>query len=152
MEVLKERPLLRILTTPAVSPPWYDRNPITRRDYYLGFAREPHDGTVRLEYTCPAGKKAVIELLECRVTRVSVATSPEVPLACWIHYISPEDYSYILLAEIRGNNVGDSDKDQIGHSSLILLPGEKIEGWTLDLSTGGTCDYFLAYKITEFEA
>lgn len=93
----------------------------------------------------------MVEVLECQVIRSTAASSAGRPTAYWIHYKSPTDFAYILFAEIRGNNVGDKDKSQVGQS-LILLAGEKLQGYTQDDSTGGACDYFLSYKITEFDA
>ena len=57
----------------------------------------------------------------------------------------------ISVAQILTNNVGDSDRMDVGQS-MVLLAGDKIEGWTVDNSTGGTVNYLLAAKLTEFDA
>jgi len=143
---------MRTSPTPLVArPAWYDRNPVTKSNEYLGTTVAPHSGTKRLEYECPSGKKALVELLQCKVTRAEAATTVGLPFAYWVHWKSEAEYSHILFAEVRGNNVGDSDKAEVGQS-IVLLAGEKLQGYTQDTSTGGSCDYFLAYKITEFDA
>lgn len=143
---------MRTSPTPLVArPAWYDRNPATKSEHYLGASVAPHAATKRLEYTCPTGKKAVVELLQCKVIRAAAATASQMPMAYWVHYKSPTAYAYVLFAGIRGNNVDDRDKAEVGQS-IVLLAGEKLQGYTQDQSTGGSCDYFLAYKVTEFDA
>jgi len=93
----------------------------------------------------------MVELLQAQITRATAATTAGIPRAYWVHWKGATDYDNILWAELRGNNVGDKDKAQVGQS-LILLAGEKLQGYTQDSSNGGTCDFFLAYKITEFDA
>ena len=132
-------------------PAWYDRNSVPRQDYYEGIDVAPHSATTRLSYTVPAGKKAVVELLQARVYRSSTATASSLTRAWFTLIPSGGTPKIILMATIRSNNVGDKEVAQIG-TTLTLFPGDKLEGGTGDLSTGGTCDYFLAYKLTEFDA
>ena len=67
--------------------------------------------------------------------------------------IQPSGGSVIVvsLAQILTNNVGDSDRMDVGQS-MVLLAGDIIEGWTVDNSTGGTVNYLLAVKLLEFDA
>jgi hypothetical protein len=111
----------------------------------------PHSPTVRITYTVPAGKKAMVELLSCRVNRVTAATTLGSAQAWWALTPSGGTEKYLLMASLRTNNVGDNREHGIG-ATLIMLAGDALKGYTCDTSTGGTCDYFLSLKITEFDA
>jgi hypothetical protein len=143
---------MRVGPQPIIArPAWYDRNPTVKVDHYNVSSASPHSQTLRLTYTCPSGKKAMVELLSGRVTRVSAATTPDVVLAEWALTPSGGTEKSILQARLITNNVGDTREHSIG-STLILNAGDALKGYTQDSSVGGACHYYLSYKITEFDA
>jgi hypothetical protein len=93
----------------------------------------------------------MVELLSCRVTRVSAATTVDVAQAAWALTPSGGTEHFLLQARLITNNVGDTREHGIG-ATLILNAGDTLTGYTADYSTGGACHYFLSYKITEFDA
>jgi hypothetical protein len=132
-------------------PAWYDRNPTHKLLSWGQLNVAPHGETVRWTYTVPAGKKAFVESVFAYLRRSAAATT--VGRAAVVIWITPSGGSAAILidVEILTNNVGDSDRQGVGQS-LILLPGDTIEARTVDISTGGTVNYSAAAKITEFDA
>jgi len=144
--------MVRVGTPSAVArPAWYDRNPISRIDHYWGLTVAPHALTTRLTYTVPAGKKAILEALQVRCIRRTAATT--VGLVYAVAYITPSGASEkeLLDCYLFTNNVGDKDGQAL-QGTVTLFAGDVLGLKTYDGSTGGTVDYFLAYKLTEFDA
>ena len=142
---------MRTSPTPLVArPAWYDRNPASKV-FYSSFSASPHSLTERFSYTCPSGKKALVEVLSARVERVTAATEADTAVAVFKFTPSGATGYYILRSSIRTNNAGDKEDKAIG-TTLVMCPGDKIQAFTFDLSTGGTCSYLLTMKITEFDA
>jgi len=131
-------------------PAWYDRNPVSRNGYFAG-ASGPHAITTRLTYTCPAGKKAILEVMQARVDREIVATTPNYAQAIFEFEPAGGTAYYLLAARILTNNVGDKERAELG-GNLTMYPGDVLRGRTVDVSTGGQCAYQLSYKLTEFDA
>jgi len=143
---------MRIGPQPIISrPAWYDRNPTVVANYSLLLDQAPHASTERISYTTPAGKKAMLEVIEAEVQRSAAATT--VGRAHTIFTITPSGGSESILvwARIITNGVGDRQARTIGQS-VIMLAGDKLSCQTADNSTGGTCHYNIAYKITQFDA
>jgi hypothetical protein len=137
---------------PIISrPAWYDRNPIVKCDSWLGTSTAPHAETERWTYTVPAGKKAFLETLSMRMQRSSAASTGGTAVA-WVGvYPSGGVPKYLAFCAIVTNTVGDKDSSIVGQA-IVMKAGDIIRARTSDLSTGGAIDYFLAYKITEFDA
>ena len=138
---------------PIISrPAWYDRNP---KSICVGFsgALAPHSTTIRWTYTCPAGKRAMIELLQCSVRRVTAASMPNDFFSGILFTPIVGDEGIILIAYITSAEtaVGAKELNMLG-GNLMLQPGDEIKGYTGDFSTGGTVFYVLNYKLTEFDA
>ena len=130
---------------------WYDRNPASKANHY-GQTLAPHTPVTRLSYTVPSGKKAMVEVLQTGVKRITVATTPESPTCYWTLTPNGGAKKWILGARIDMLNiVGDSDDRGIG-TTLPLFAGDALDGDTGDTSTEGTVFFFLAYKLTEFDA
>ena len=143
---------MRVGPQPIIArPAWYDRNAASRADTYTGQQLAPHALTTRLTYTVPAGKKAIVELLQVKCVRRTAATT--VGLVYAYATITPSGGSEkeILDSYLFGNAVGDKDGQAL-QGTLVLCTGDVINMKTYDGSTGGTVDYFLAYKVTEFDA
>jgi len=144
--------MVRIGTPSAVArPAWHDRNPTTRADHYWGQNVAPHAVTTRLTYTCPAGKKAMVEVIMVRVRRASAATTLGTCGTYTMVTPSGGGTKEIVDAFINDNTVNARDQSAIG-ASLVMIAGDVLDLKTYDNSTGGTCDYFVCYKLTEFDA
>ena len=130
---------------------WYDRNPSVEVDSYSGLLVVPHSAETRLTYTVPTGKKAFVELLYAKILIGTIAESAGMRYAIWRYTKKDGSAKNIVYVNIRTNVAGDKDKHEIGQS-MIMLEGDKLEGITGDSSIGGTVDYLLGYKITEFDA
>jgi hypothetical protein len=137
---------------PIISrPAWYDRNPSSQ---WLGFFNNntpPHSDTQRWTYTVPSGKKAMLEYASAYVRRSAAATTVGRVQASIRVTPSGGGVHTITIAQILTNNVGDSDRMDLGQG-FLLFAGDKIEGYTEDTSTGGTVNILLRAKLTEFDA
>ena len=123
---------------------WYDRNPDAKADHW-GVTGGPHPLTTRLTYTVPANKLAMVEILSAKVERITPAESVDLAMALW-----QLDDKYVIRSNIYGNVAGDKDLVGLG-TSLMLCANDSLLGRTYDGSTGGTCNYFLSLKVTEFD-
>jgi len=143
---------MRVGPQPIIArPAWYDRNPIQIVADFESWSAGPHTVTDRLTYTVPAGKRALLELAQVKLYRVTAATTAGIARIILALTPSGGSTEYILEAHIRGNTVGDKDSAEIA-SALILMAGDALVLKTVDPSTGGTIDYVGSYKITEFDA
>jgi len=128
---------------------WFDRKPVSQAAEYDATVG-PHAATTRLTYTCPINKIARVEMLELRATRVTVAAPVGfVNVNFSITLGGQAAISFMGLVQY-GNAIGDQERDTLG-VIMMLFPGEIITGASADGSTGGTVDYHIGYKITEFE-
>jgi len=130
---------------------WYDRNPISRNDCWASINVAPHSVTTRWSYQVPSGKKALLEVVQARVTRSLAATTAGLANSSIGLIPSGGTRKAIALATIRSNTLWDKEGATIG-SAVALRTGDEIDYRTDDSSTGGTCDYIGAYKVTEFDA
>jgi len=131
-------------------PEWYDRNAASQNHFWEGADTGPHADTSRRTYTVPAGKKAMVEILQATVLRTAAATTLGYMEAWWNLTPSGGTARCIIRASIKTNTVGDRHDMAVG-GSVMLFAGDEIDGHTMDLSTGGTGYYFISYKITEFD-
>jgi len=131
---------------------WYDRNPVSRADAWQGNSG-PHGGAQRLIYTCPAGKIAMVEVLEARVTRTVAPTKGGTVIAWWSITPSGGTQEIFFIAELTEIHITpkDTDTEAVG-TTFTLFAGDVLRGYTLDWSTDGVVRYGLAYKLTEFDA
>lgn len=140
-------PVIPLIGTGA----WYDRNPISSIFEFVG-SLAPHAKTYWWAYTVPKNKKAFAEAIMCRVNRATVA-APAVQAECGIEVqlLNNAALTGFLRLNLFGNTIDDHDTIIVGNS-VMLQAGEKITGYTFDISTGGSVDYNLTCKITEFDA
>jgi len=132
-------------------PAWYDRNPTAQESAYAGDGVAPHDNTNRWTYTCPTGKKAMAEFMLVSATRKTAASAAGL-VSCYINYMKSGTTEILLMeGRLYKNSVGDQAVAW-APQNIILLPGDKLLCYTIDLSTGGTVDYRSALKVTEFDA
>jgi hypothetical protein len=132
-------------------PAWYDRNPSQVLLWWTVNNQAPHAETVRWTYTVPSGKKAMLEALDGLICIITAATTAG-RRSIYVKLTRPSVGSaFIFNLQILTNNVGDVQTKGLG-TSLLMLAGDILEGYTSDGSTGGTADYRLMAKITEFDA
>ena len=129
---------------------WYDRNP---KGHLINYDHElaPHTANTRVTYTCPAEKIAMVELLDVNIIRSEAATTVGIAMISWGYQAKGEIMGKIVVAKIVTNIVGDHAEHGIG-VTLTMFPGEILSAVTSDNSVAGKVHYFLAAKITEFEA
>jgi len=137
--------------TVLARPAWYDRNPTSIQKLHADAGRSPHSETERWTYTVPSGKKALIESLYIKIMRATAASSAVLVLAAVQLGLGGGTNYYHWIAALRTNNVGDKDDIIIGQS-IILNAGDVLRAISSDSSTGGTVDYYILAKITEFDA
>jgi len=143
--------MVRVGTPSAVARPhWYDRNPSNIWRQYAA-TLGPHSSTQRWSYTVPAGKKALVEFSIACLLRVTAAST--VGEAYAYVYYTPSGGTGGSLFEVRllTNGIGDG-KSLIVGQGIMMFAGDQLLGFTGDGSTGGTIEYVIAVKITEFDA
>jgi len=133
-------------------PAWYDRNPESESDYWVGLDIGPHVLTDRIAYTVPSGKRAMIELLQLTVHRRAAATTAGYVRAIASTYTQIQGTREIVHASIFYSNTVDIRDDKCFGLGFVLKTGEMISFRTGDGSTGGTCDWVLTYKLTKYDA
>lgn len=132
-------------------PAWYDRNPTQITLWYTVNIQSPHSQTQRWTYTVPSGKKAMLEALDGLICIQSAATTPGRRKIMVQLTKAGGGSAQIFNLQIITNNVGDIQTKALG-TSILLLSGDTLSGFTADESTGGTVDYRLMAKLTEFDA
>ena len=130
--------------------PWYDRNAQSKADWYAA-TLGPHATAIRKTYKCPNGKKAMLEVLQCKLLRETAATSVAAAAAWWSFIPLGGVDTLLLYSRIITNEVGDQDSKAIG-ASLTMCEGDQLVGTTMDLSTDGSIFHHITYKLTEFDA
>jgi len=144
--------MVRVGTPSSVArPAWYDRNSTTSVGGYQGTGVAPHAATNRLNVVVSSGKKVVAETIQLRVERATAATTAVRPTIYCELTPSGGSATRILEAAIRGNNVGDKDNVSLGQN-ITLNAGDALTFYTVDGSTGGTCDLSIMIKFTIFDA
>lgn len=139
------------LTSGSARAAWYDRSPATRADGYSTGAVAPHSATVRVSYTVPTGKKALVELILTSLERDGAPGAAGAAAA--LARVTPGTGSQIaiLISRDQSATVG-AQKVQSLAGSFTLKAGDLLELVTVDGSTTGTYQYDLASKVTEFDA
>ena len=140
------------INTPATGRlAWYDRTPSTQVSAYLVSGVAPHSATSRWSYTVPTGKKFRVEWMQVQMIRITAATTVDLVTSdiqltpsggSLAHMKYDWHYSNTVLANAVFNNT----------PQLTLQSGDVIADLTNDLSTGGTMEYLLTMKGTEFDA
>lgn len=130
---------------------YYGRNPVVRTAEYDAQGVSPHAATTRNTYTVPTGKLAYVESLYCLVVRITAATAASrVGAVCNLDPSGGEPAVDIIRALLLTNAVGDNHGVVLA-SGGYLAAGDVLTLVTSDASTGGTVDYQVTRKLTEFE-
>jgi len=143
--------MVRASPTVLARPAWYDRNSVSKKGGYDGVNLSPHSAIQRFSYTIPAGKKAFLEAAVIDHLRVTAATTLDKSAAYFGVTPSGGTFGTVCRIKMLNNTVGAIYSANIGQGVLIY-EGDAVVGYTVDGGTGGTCDYGMFYKISEFDA
>lgn len=129
----------------AARPQFYDRNAVDSSASYNTDAVAPHGQTDRIDITVTAGKNAFMEGGFVTIRRRAAASALEKA------YVQLKQGSSIIERfYFQDNNVG-----AVLHIPLPVLGffqgGTRLRLTSADESTGGTLDYHLHLKLTEFD-
>jgi hypothetical protein len=131
---------------------WYDRNPVSNGKDFFATNITAHSFTQRMIYTCPADKKAWVNILTGSLYQV---VAPGTPNRAQIKFVF---------------NTGEADEYDIATDSffvtqepfhakislnpgMILNPGETISYWTENVCGGaGNSNMSATISVTEFDA
>lgn len=135
----------------GVTSNYYDRNPT---DQFLVFSQNnvaPHASVARVTYQTPASRKAFIEFVSLYARRSAVMTAAgiwSVGLNLTASGGAPVSLVYQRTSLNAVNAITAWGATSIG----LMQPGDLIQLTTEDLGTGGTVDYTIGFKATEFDA
>jgi hypothetical protein len=133
-------------------PDWYDRNPksvvLSSQAVY-----SPHGTTQRWTYTVPAGKKAIFELAQLTMRRITVGTVFS-GQNCYMSLTPNGGSPYqILYCELLNASPAIGDKELVStQGTIVLCTGDAISVSDQDAGTGGTIEFTEIMKYTEFDA
>jgi len=143
--------MVKASPTVLARPAWYDRNPLTRWQTYIGSNVGPHAETTRWTYTVPAGKKATVELTYLYVRRASAPTTAS-QISVDVKF-TPSGGSAATVVRAETFTAVTTDVISITNPiAMFLGVGDVLAVTSSDASTGGTVNYILTAKITEFDA
>lgn len=135
---------------PAARPTYYDRNPSIAIAGTELASIAPHTVTQRFSYTVPVGKKAWADFTYLEVFCSAAPTTAGRSQLRLLY--TPSGGGQALLDQINfAGNVVNTVAEREAPSLGELNPGDNIVATTTDFSTGGTRDYAIVFKKTEFD-
>ena len=105
----------------------------------------PHAATSRLQFVAPVGYRTVLEYLMVQAIRFTAA-GPAGLVAASATFTHGATKA-LARAVVIANTPGNMDRVQIG-TNFIMSPGDSVELFTEDSSTGGLVEFFVGYKAT----
>jgi hypothetical protein len=135
----------------ASRPAYYDRNGITRTNDYQGEAIAPAAAATKWSYTVPSNKKGFGEFLIVSVRRVAAAAPVGVVYAYVTFTPNGAAVDYIMFMAFRNNAIGDTET-QVVSSLGAMYAGDNMYAVAGDTSTGGSVDFLIAMKASEYDA
>jgi hypothetical protein len=141
---------MRIVNVAAPKGQPFDRNPTTTCAVDNNAARTPNVLTQRWLYTCPANRRANIDMVSCAMNRQTAGA----PVGNWQSYVSisaPATSAYPIY-HFSSDNTLNVPKQAVATQCGVLVATGFVESDQVDTSTGGTVAYTSAVKITEFDA
>lgn len=142
---------MRVASLGVARPAYYDRNATSQTIQYVADIA-PHGTTLRATYTTPAGKKAYIEAAAVYMRCSSAPTAAGRNFA--IVRVTDASANLIEICRIdkNANTVVGNSYAVTSTSMPTVYAGETITIYTNDASTGGTVDYVIGAKVTQFDA
>lgn len=129
---------------------WYDRNPISEFDNYQA-TLSPHATTKRYSYTVPSGKKFNLETFLCDATRVTAASTVGT-CGCSGGVVNTAATNFTVIEIQYQDNTVIHVASVYTSTTIMLQAGEGYASYTFDDSTGGSIQYQMTTKGTEFDA
>lgn len=130
---------------------WYDRNGITRDAGFNGAATAPHVSILRWSYTVPSTKKFMLQTYFIASVRDTVTATPsEATASIFLYGLGVGGRKIIQNNFIKGA-LGDG-LTLVGSGGSVLMPTDRLEGYTEDASVGGTVHYTNSITGVEYDA
>ena len=140
---------MKITSYAVARPAYYDRTAVAATGAYYNTVG-PHATTVRITYTTPAGKKALLEVATLELIRSVAATvAGNLDLQMLINSGGTDVRAGHVATNT--NTVGTLFQDKL-YGAPTIYAGETCSGTSSDGSTGGTVTYAITNKITQFDA
>ncbi len=128
---------------------YYDRAPLSSVFGFVAANAAPHGQTVRVSYTVPTGRLAVVELINLMYIRVTTA-SPVTEYGFLVDLVNADGGNADWINRTSLNNNLAFEVSETHGTAIFLRAGQQIRLITFDGSTGGTVTYRGGMKITEF--
>lgn len=142
---------MRFYFPTGARPAPIDRNATNKGHTYSTAGVAPHGATTRFSYTTPAGKKFRIETAQATVIRATAAAPVGQYLAVVLCVLVDANQPWFVYAASLDNNVA-ARSYQNATGPIDLQATEQCITSTSDTSTGGTVNYTVAVKGTEYDA
>lgn len=139
---------MRIIYPAGTKREWFDRNPIVA-DSNFSATIAPHVSTLRLSYTCPAGKKAFVQTAFVGMMRATVA-APVGEVDWLIQHYDGSQAAIVAMIQTFDNVVGNPHIERVSFN-IYLTAGQAIRFYSSDTSTGGTVNYNGQLSVVEFD-
>lgn len=125
---------------------WYDRAPLLVQRLFAQTIA-PAGLTARWSYTVPASRKCLVENAIAIQTRITAAGA-----GGYCASFIGDGAAYVVAA--IGYQFTSAGMQQTGAlaGAMVYLAGSTITGQTWDTSTGGTVEYLVSMKATEYDA
>lgn len=132
-------------------PAYYDRNPSNVQLDYSAAGVAPHASTQRWTNTIASGKKGFIENLYALAYKATTGGVNGLSQASIYYTPSGGAQGILLGAQIFGTAAG-AQHVMSTTSAGVLQAGDVLAGFTNDLATGGTMNFFLTAKVMLYDA
>ena len=142
---------MKVSSFAVARPVYYDRNSSTFGKSYEASAIAPHATTTRWSYTVPAGKAAYVEACGGMMWRDGIATVASLAQTVF-NTVTSDTVTATVLQNRTYTNTGN-DPVMFSLSQLAFLKAADVFGVnTFDGSTGGSFQYGMYAKFTQFDA
>jgi len=142
---------MRIVYPAGARNDLYDRNGASKGAGFAANAVASHADTQRWSYTAPASRKLLVGSLSTTINPQN-AGGPANLAQCYGR-LTPSGGAATTccgLALTLGGGVIATSASHL--QGMILMPNDQLEGRTVDLSTGASASYFIAFAGLEFDA
>jgi len=142
---------MKVTSYALARPDYIDRRATTKTSIYSAGGIAPHGLTVRVTYTCPAGKKAYIENIFTQTFRETAATTTGATILLTRLTTADANAGTVLRTHEFQTATYVTINDH-SNSVALMIAGDVLEGATQDTSTGGGVAITISLKYTEFDA
>ncbi len=136
---------MKVTSYAVARPAFYDRAAAASTQS-INVVVAPHAQTTRFTYTVPANRKAYVENIRVFMNRQTSAATAATMVAA----IAAGGVELKYLATT--NNTPGTQFNDMSTAQVTLYPGDVMTGYTIDTSVGGTVNFVIQSKSTEFDA